>query len=152
MPKQCQHEECLNNVWGKGYCKYHQYMRKDLRAERANKPRRRMISIKKVSSTRQIKITSQNAKDREFYLSLWDKREHKCQYCGIPLDDEPEKWMFHHILFKGENKYKHLRYYEENIDIVCFQCHSIFHSANPSQNIILRKLNKIEYFTKEGLL
>lgn len=29
MPKTCRHENCSDPIWGKGYCKRHQYLRTD---------------------------------------------------------------------------------------------------------------------------
>lgn len=34
MPKQCQVVGCENNVWGKGYCKFHQHFRVDKKEKR----------------------------------------------------------------------------------------------------------------------
>jgi hypothetical protein len=36
MPKQCQVIGCNNNVWGKGYCKIHQYYRTDKKEKKVS--------------------------------------------------------------------------------------------------------------------
>jgi hypothetical protein len=36
MPKICSSEGCYNNVWGKGYCKFHQYLRTDKKKKTIN--------------------------------------------------------------------------------------------------------------------
>ena len=53
---------CNNPIWGKGYCKNHQYLRSDISTAISNKPRK---AIKKLS----VKRTVQN----EAYISLKNK-------------------------------------------------------------------------------
>ena len=59
-----------------------------------------------------------------FYLKVWDKREHKCECCGKNLEHKPKTYNFDHILEKGNKKYAHLRHVEENICLLCFDCHT----------------------------
>ena len=59
---------------------------------------------------------------REFFLSIWKKRPHRCENCDAHLGSEPLSYMFDHILEKS--KYPDLRYEEENICMLCLDCHS----------------------------
>jgi hypothetical protein len=59
---------------------------------------------------------------RQFFLSIWNKRPHRCENCDAYLGSEPLSYMFDHILEKS--KYPDLRYEEENICMLCLDCHS----------------------------
>jgi 5-methylcytosine-specific restriction endonuclease McrA len=57
----------------------------------------------------------------EFFLKLWKKFPHCCENCGRWLGTEPRSYMFDHLLEKS--KYPELKYEEENIMLVCLECH-----------------------------
>ena len=59
---------------------------------------------------------------RQFFLSIWNKRPHRCENCDTYLGNEPLSYMFDHVLEKS--KYPDLRYKEENICMLCLDCHS----------------------------
>ena len=61
------------------------------------------------------------AKMREFFLSIWKKRKHRCESCDKWLGNEPLSYMFDHLLEK--NKYPDLAYDENNICLMCLECH-----------------------------
>lgn len=58
---------------------------------------------------------------REFFLQIWNKKTHKCENCGKWLGNEPLSYMFDHLLEKS--KYPDLKYEENNIMLVCLECH-----------------------------
>lgn len=58
---------------------------------------------------------------RDFFLQLWKKRKHECENCGKWLGNEPLSYMFDHLLEKS--KYPDLKFEEENIMMVCLECH-----------------------------
>ena len=60
-------------------------------------------------------------KRNDFFKSIWAKRPHVCQHCGKKLGNEPRTYMFDHLLEK--QKYKNLEFEEENIWLVCLECH-----------------------------
>lgn len=79
--------------------------------------------------------------DIKFYKDLWEKRfpvhmqayDHatyspKCQVCSKRLSTEPNLMYFHHILEK--RNYPEYRHTDENIAIVCPECHSKY-ETNP---------------------
>ena len=59
---------------------------------------------------------------REMFLNIWKKRTHRCENCDVHLGSEPLSYMFDHVLEKS--KYPDLRYEEENICMLCLDCHS----------------------------
>lgn len=59
---------------------------------------------------------------RDMFLSIWKKKSHKCENCDTYLGSEPLSYMFDHVLEKS--KYPDLRYEEENICMLCLDCHS----------------------------
>ncbi len=72
-------------------------------------------------------------KYRDFLISIWDKRVHKCQSCGDSLGDEPLSFHFDHLLEKS--KYGYLEYEEENIWLLCLPCHDNKSRGFPSAPI-----------------
>lgn len=79
---------------------------------------------------------------RQFFLSIWKKRPHRCENCDIYLGSEPLSYMFDHVLEKS--KYPDLRYEEENICILCLDCHS--NKTNCNLNDFMKeKIKKTRY-------
>ena len=57
-----------------------------------------------------------------FFLQIWNKRKkHDCENCGKWLGNEPLSYMFDHLLEKS--KYPELKYEEDNICLLCLNCH-----------------------------
>jgi 5-methylcytosine-specific restriction endonuclease McrA len=52
---------------------------------------------------------------------IWKKRPHECESCGRFLGNEALSSYFDHLLEKST--YPELRYKEENIFLVCVECH-----------------------------
>lgn len=72
--------------------------------------------------TKEIDKKIQKHKMFEFFVDLWKKRAHRCENCDAHLGSEPLSYMFDHVLEKS--KYPDLRYEEENICMLCLDCHS----------------------------
>ena len=73
-------------------------------------------NVKNVDNKRNI--SDMNA----FFLQIWNgRKEHKCENCGKWLGNEPLSYMFDHLLEKS--KYPELKHEEENIMLVCLECH-----------------------------
>ena len=70
MPKICNHTECTNNVFGGGFCKWHQYKRND-----KTKPTMTRTKIRPISDKQQKRLKFY-AKAREIYLKENPKCEH----------------------------------------------------------------------------
>ena len=52
MPKVCKKEDCNYNVFGKGYCRYHQYLRED---KKKSTPKKRKLIYRKVRDEYKLK-------------------------------------------------------------------------------------------------
>lgn len=73
-------------------------------------------TVKNVENNRQI--SDMNA----FFLQVWkNRKQHDCENCGKWLGKEPLSYMFDHLLEKS--KYPELKYEEDNIMLVCLECH-----------------------------
>ena len=60
---------------------------------------------------------------QEFFLGIWNKKQHNCENCRKWLGNEPLSYMFDHLLEKS--KYPELKYEEQNIMLVCLECHDL---------------------------
>lgn len=92
--------------------------------------------LKRVSEKRKRKAELEKQErdtDMEFYLSIWNSREHICEYCGAKLGKEPLTVYFDHILEKS--KYPELRYNEKNIWLLCMTCHDNKSRGNLSDSM-----------------
>ena len=74
------------------------------------------ISMKK-------KKVRQKTGELDFFWGLWKRRKHKCSVCGKILY-EFNVSFFAHLLPKG--RYPELRLVEDNVVVMCFECHYIF--------------------------
>ena len=73
-------------------------------------------NVKNVDNKRNI--SDMNA----FFLQVWkNRKQHDCENCGKWLGKEPLSYMFDHLLEKS--KYPELKYEEDNIMLVCLECH-----------------------------
>lgn len=118
------------NIDGKKYCKSCAF--------KLQPPK----SIPKRTEKQKIKMSLKKdllEEDRKFYADIWTKRFFEvvsdryffkkikqpcCEVCGTDLRDEPNLFYFHHILEK--RNYPHLRHVEENIAVVCEECHNLY--------------------------
>lgn len=132
--KPCTVEGCENPRFAKGFCKSHQKLRTD------KKPK----SIKKQTEKGKEKKELKKAlypNDMAFYFGIWNKRPHVCYNCAKDLGVKPLTLYFDHILEKGNKKYEHLRYVEDNICLLCWDCHT--------NKALLPKLIELKQKTKE---
>lgn len=121
MPKQCNHPNCTYNQFGGGYCRNHQWCRKDKTIKFPNRTPIRKRSIKQTKILGEKK--SLQIKDWEFYLEIWDEREHVCFETDQYLGNEPQTLFFHHVLEKGIRRYKKYRHCKWNIVLISWQVH-----------------------------
>lgn len=128
MPKQCIYENCKYNQFGGGYCRNHQWCRKDKKSkplDKKSKPLNRTPIRKR--SIKQTKLLGeqklQRIQDWEFYLEIWDERDHVCFETDQYLGDEPQTLFFHHVLEKGLRRYKKYRHCKWNIVLITWQVH-----------------------------
>lgn len=62
------------------------------------------------------------AKQWDFFLKIWEKRNHVCEECNNSLGNEPRSYMFDHLLEKSQ--YQNLAFEESNIFLCCLSCHA----------------------------
>ncbi len=111
--KTCNVDGCNNPIWSNGACKNH--------APRA--------LLNKMSAHRReaFRGPANSNIDKgirtKFFMNIWAKRPHVCEHCGKWLGKEPRTYMFDHLLEKC--KYPELRLEEDNILLVCLQCHDL---------------------------
>jgi hypothetical protein len=81
--------------------------------------------LKRISERGKLRREEKKAlveEDKEFYMSIWDKRPHRCRICSKYLGEEALMVYFHHILEK--RNYKEYRHKEWNIIILCWEHHT----------------------------
>jgi hypothetical protein len=111
MPKICTQEDCDNNVWGKGYCKYHQHLRTDKKARKPLIPKK---TIKPISAKKKESLKGRSEMD--VFLEIWDKRPHTSELSGeqlLPKGHAKWHWQFLHVLPKGT--FPELRLESDNV-------------------------------------
>ncbi len=102
-------------IWARGMLKECAYKDK--------KPK----GLKKISDKGKAKKELKKAlfpNDAAFYFGIWSKRPHVCFNCGKDLGERPLTLYFDHILEKGNLRYEHLRHNEDNICLLCWDCHT----------------------------
>lgn len=135
--KTCKVEQCNNHIFGKGYCKYHQYLREDRKKIRLVGRINSRVVRKKVEKKQLL------GQDIEFYIQeIWDKRLHVCFNCDANLGNMPYLYYFDHILEK--QRYPELRHESENMCLLCGDCHS-----TKTNGILSPKLKELRELTKK---
>jgi len=76
----------------------------------------------KPTGGKEIKLTAPIVSDADFYMEIWEEREHKCFETGKPLTGEPLTLYFHHLL--GKAKYPQYRHEKWNIVLLHPDAHS----------------------------
>lgn len=113
MAKVCINEGCDNPRWGKGFCKFHQYLRND----KTVKPKKKQKSFRVISESLEAKL--------KVYRPLRDKymREHpECEICNNPSQD------LHHKAGRGKFLSDVTTFMA-----VCRRCHNYIHE-NPKKS------------------
>lgn len=88
----------------------------------------RLHRVESVSEKTQVKID----KDEETYEKVFNSSDHKCEECGVRLneefrDDEGRvscRWRYSHILPKSI--YPKLRHNVLNFNNLCLECHQVW--------------------------
>lgn len=135
--KPCAVDDCTSPRFAKGLCKRHQSLRTD-----DKKPK----GLKKITEKGKEKKELKKAlypTDMAFYFGIWNKRPHVCYNCDKDLGARPLTLYFDHILEKGSPKYAHLRYEEDNICLLCWDCHT--NKALIPKLVKLREDTKIKF-------
>ncbi len=121
MARVCDFKGCSFGVFAKNYCKFHQWCRPDKKIKASNKRPVRTVSNKRKSSLGERKFVIE--KDRLFYASIWEERDHIDFETGKPIYGEPLSLYFHHVLEKAIPSYKKYRHCTWNIVLISWQTH-----------------------------
>lgn len=106
--------------------------------------------LKRVSKKRQELLKSQPSKVEQyeqFYRQIWNKQPHVCQSCNANLGSEMKSYMFDHLLEKS--KYPDFAFEEDNIMIVCLQCHNRKTNGHPTPIHQERIIKATQHFLNE---
>jgi hypothetical protein len=139
--KICNHEGCVYNQFGGGFCRIHQYLRKkDRKVKSVDKPRNKkkyprtnnaktFRLIRKVTEkgkARRREKAEFSRRDRELWNTIWQERPHVDFETDEPIYGEPLTLYFHHVLPKhdGPGGYPQFRYKKWNIIIVSWDTHT----------------------------
>jgi len=129
MAKTCNYKECPNKVFGGGFCRWHQWNRKDkqLKTFKARKP----------------------TGEREVFMEIWNSRPHVSFLSGEDLNQfegTPFFWsLFAHVLSKAKNKYYKYKLEPKNIILITPEEHMIFDHGSEDQRIKYAKRNKFDW-------
>lgn len=140
--KPCTADGCKNPRFAKGFCKNHQNLRTDGKKPKGLSKTRSPKAQAKVDLKKELYPT-----DMAFYLRVWETRPHTCEGCGKHLGHKPKTYNFDHILEKGNKKYEHLRHVEDNICLLCFDCH-----GTKTNGILKENLRKLRQETLKKLV
>ena len=94
------------------------FKRKNVLIKSRKKP---SIRIRPITEQEKEEAVALREKDMEFYNRIWNKRPHKCEVCGKELGNELSTGYMDHLLEKSS--YPDLRHEEDNIIVVCLDCH-----------------------------
>lgn len=84
----------------------------------------------------------------EFFVDIWKKKKHVCENCNKYLGEQPLSYMFDHLLEKS--KYPELKFEEENIMLVCLECHDEKTRGFYSEKVMkLIESLKLKYLVKD---
>lgn len=138
--RRCSVTGCNNPVWGKGKCQKH-LPKTPLKKTTFRTYKTEFGKVDFVVDDTFDDTFGYLKKRNEFFIQIWNKRPHICEHCGQPLGKEPRSYMFDHILEK--HTHRELEYEEENIWLVCLECHD-----NKNRGMISEKYQeKINFVT-----
>ena len=137
--KLCKVDGCTYPIWGKGYCKKHQYLRSDISTAISNKPRK---AIKKLSVKRKLQNDVYLSLKKESVLNAKKMGHIKCFFCGKTIRGDPD---WHHLDGRTEEKLIDTKY----LVFVHRICHTHIHSHHklsefPCYNNYLERLKAID--------
>lgn len=113
--KPCSETMCTNPLFGGGFCKAHQYLRKDKKVK--------ILGSKVTIKSEQIEEKRKEIeKQWNLFLKIWNDREHKSEVSSMYLGKEPLSIYFHHILPK--EIYYEAKYDPENIILLTWEEHA----------------------------
>jgi hypothetical protein len=136
MAKICNKDNCSYPVFGKGFCKMHQYLRTDKKPKPLKK---KAIKPK----------TRENSGQAALFLSIWYSSDRLSFLSGKPLDryagTDFFPNLFAHVLSKAQNKYPKFKLYANNIILLTPEEHTLFDHGTIEQREKYGKLNGCDW-------
>jgi 5-methylcytosine-specific restriction endonuclease McrA len=83
------------------------------------------------SPKNRVKWKPKSTGERELFLFIWETRPHYCVNCLANLGDEPRTFYFSHI--KGKGAHPDQRLNQNNIQLLCFECHRAYDAGTKEQ-------------------
>lgn len=149
--KLCKHCNLLP-VFGKGYCRNHQYLRTD-------KPQQQIRRSKPLKSSKGISTpfksksfnTHYNKEQNDIFKQIWNERvdkngKRKSEFSGIEIKEFSIK-NFHHVYTK--QAYPEWKLKKENIVMITIQEHNDCHSTSFVSNNSDYHINKLYEWIEE---
>lgn len=143
MAKICNANDCTFPQFGGGFCKYHQYLRKDKKPKQIKKSgfiKKGVNTKKKMAKYTLFGFTNQ----RELFIHLWNVLPHKSVISNRNLNhfgpigsDYPDIFwsMFAHVLSKADNKFPKWILNPSNIVILHPEEHTLIDHGNSDQRM-----------------
>ncbi|MBN2617235.1 MAG: hypothetical protein JXR64_02860 [Spirochaetales bacterium] len=119
MAKICKIQECSYPVFGKGYCKKHQYLRQDYKSY-----------VYKKTATGELQL----------FELIWKERIHKSYLSGRKLEYFSVS-LFAHVLPKAQNKFPKWKLNPDNIILLTEYEHHLYDNGTMSQREAYAKEN-----------
>ncbi len=93
---------------------------------KSNSTLKRGGKLKKKGKSQQVKDVERAQQDAmwEMFELHWSSKPHICENCNTPLWGENKSLYHDHLLEKGTEKYKHLKYEIGNLFLCCWECHT----------------------------
>ena len=132
---------CTRNVFGGGYCAYHQFIRRKKGGD-LYKPKPRIKSkIPQESKKRKVEHKRYLEQVSEFRIESKENGSYKCYFCGGDEGKEMGMWLCVHHLEGREGKYIN----KETFVWTHNYCHNIWHFAS------MEELKEQEWYNEEFL-
>ena len=98
------------------------------------------------------KMVALHKEDATFYEKIWSTRAHYCENCGKFLSNDFKNSKGNIILYRyahiiPKSIYPYLRHYDQNIMLLCLDCHSKFDNS-PKEIVEQMKCHNSEYIEK----
>ena len=139
--KICKSDGCNNNVFGGGFCKFHQYKRQE-----KNKP----IVSTSINSFKEKKIKAKSKASGQLALfkEVWNERAHVSELSGDKISMF-DVFCFHHILTKAA--YPKFLLFKPNIIILTRAEHRMVHDHS-FEDLIKKDIRWAEVERKYNIL
>ena len=139
--KICKSDGCNNNVFGGGFCKFHQYKRQE-----KNKP----IVSTSINSFKEKKIKAKSKASGQLTLfkEVWNERAHVSELSGDKISMF-DVFCFHHILTKAA--YPKFLLFKPNIIILTRAEHRMVHDHS-FEDLIKKDIRWAEVERKYNIL